>query len=114
MKERHWISLITSLQHGQCVLVLGPEIAAHPAAGGEAGVVAEPISYTEALTRRLAAELEDDDRHVAGTTLAAVAQQYEDANGFGANALRALAEKFYTSGTYLPSDEHDALAVLPF
>ena len=35
-----------------------------------------------------------------GSTLAAVAQQYEDAQGFGPNTMRALAAQFYTSATY--------------
>jgi hypothetical protein len=66
------------------------------------------------LTGALAAELEEDDRRVAGTTLTAVAQQYEDAEGFGPNALRALAEKFYKSPHFMPSQVHAALAALPF
>jgi hypothetical protein len=115
MKERHWISLVTNLQHGQCILVFGPEIGASPASNDVLAADTDTVSYTEALTRRLAEELEEDGgRRVTGVTLAAVAQQYEDAQGFGTNALRALAETFYTSGAYVPSDVHDALAALPF
>ena len=106
MKERHWTSLVTSLRHGQCVLLVGQEI---PAAAS-----AKIANCAEALTRRLAEELEDDGRRVTGEALAAVAQQYEDAQGFGPNALWALAQKFYRSRTGAPSDVHRALAALPF
>ena len=71
-------------------------------------------SFAEALTAALAAELEEDNRRVSGATLAAVAQQYEDAEGFGPNALRALAQKFYKSPRFVPSEVHAALAALPF
>jgi hypothetical protein len=112
MKERHWISLVTSLRHGQSVLVLGPEIPVgleSTTPGGEAGG-----TFVDALTAELAAELRDDNRRVTGNTLAAIAQQYEDAEGFGPNALRALAERFYKSPRFVPSDVHSALALLPF
>lgn len=112
MKERHWISLVTSVRHGQCILVLGPEIPAGRTA--EAQTDRAGRSFAEALTAELAAELEDDDRRVSGDTLAAVAQQYEDAKGFGPNTLRALAEKFYKSPRFAPSDVHTTLASLPF
>src|SRR5258708_16326679 len=74
----------------------------------------QDLSYTEALTRRLASELEDDNRRVTGSTLAGVAQQYEDAQGFGPNTMRALAAQFYTSAAYSPSDVHRSVALLPF
>ena len=112
MKERHWISLVTSVRHGQSILVLGPEIPAGIAAGAPSGPAAS--SFAEALTAALAAELEEDNRRVSGATLAAVAQQYEDAEGFGPNALRALAQKFYKSPRFVPSEVHAALAALPF
>jgi hypothetical protein len=115
MKERHWSSLVTSLRHGQCVLVLGPEVpvefpatAPHPPGASDAALV------PDALTRKLASELEEDNRRVTGNTLAAVAQQYEDAEGFGPNAMRAVAEKFYKSHIYGPSGVHRALGSLPF
>jgi hypothetical protein len=112
MKERHWISLVTSVRHGQSILVLGPEIPAGTAAGAPADGAA--ASFVEALTAALAAELEEDNRRVSGGTLAAVAQQYEDAEGFGPSALRALAQKFYKSPRFAPSQVHAALASLPF
>jgi hypothetical protein len=103
MKERHWTSLVTSLRHGQCVLMLGPEVSAAPAETDGAAIVSRNHeSFAETLMQRLADELEEDGRRVIGDSLAAVAQQYEDASGFGTNALRALAEKFYNSGALAP------------
>ena len=112
MKERHWISLVTSVRHGQSILVLGPEIPAGIAGGAPSGPAAS--SFAEALTAALAAELEEDNRRVSGATLAAVAQQYEDAEGFGPNALRALAQKFYKLPRFVPSEVQAVLAALPF
>jgi hypothetical protein len=114
MKERYWTNLVTSLRYGQCVLVLGPEIPAKLASTAESSPATGDLSYAEALTRRLASELEDDNRGVTGNTLAAVAQQYEDAEGFGPNTMRSLAAQFYTSEAYNPSDVHHSLASLPF
>src|SRR5215831_9587386 len=82
MKERHWTSLVTSLRHGQCLLMLGQEGSATPAEANRAGSRNDE-SFAEALMRQLADELEEDGRRVIGDSLAAVAQQYEDAAGFG-------------------------------
>jgi hypothetical protein len=108
MKERHWTSLVTSLRHGQCVLLVGQEIPGTPL------MRTEGTTYAEALMFQLSEELRDDGRDATGATLTAVAQQYEDAQGFGPNALRALAQKFYHSQAYSPSAVHRALAALPF
>jgi hypothetical protein len=85
MKERYWTNLVTSLRHAQCVLLLGPEAPAKPASAIDPLSAAQDVNYTEELTRRLASELEDDNRRVTGGTLAVVAQQYEDTEGFGPN-----------------------------
>jgi hypothetical protein len=111
MKERHWNDLVMSVRQGLCVLVLGPEIPAQPAAA--AGAEPEALSYAEALTRQLKAELEAEEHRVSGRTLAAVAQQYEDDEDFGGKALRAAAAQFYTSGKLAFSEVHRALAMLP-
>ena len=100
MKKQHWNTLVTSIRHGQCILVLGPEIPMDTV--GTPADTADS-SFAEALTRELAAELEEDEFRVTGTTLAAVAQQYEDAQDFGPNALRARAEKFYKSPQFVHS-----------
>jgi hypothetical protein len=82
--------------------MLGQEVSATPAEADRAGS-RNNESFAEALMRQLADELEEDGRRVIGDSLAAVAQQYEDAAGFGTNALRARAEKFYNSGALAPS-----------
>jgi len=112
MKERHWISLIASIRHGQSILFLGPEI---PVTNSViANSEENPVSFCDALTTELATELEDDNRRVTGKTLAAVAQQYEDAESFGAYALRAASERFYKSPQFEPSEIHKAIAAFPF
>jgi hypothetical protein len=114
LKERHWNSLITSIRHGQCVLLVGQEIPGTPSIGAEALGPVDGGTYSEALMLQLAEELREDGRDVTGATLTAVAQQYEDAQGFGPNALRALAQKVCHSRAHLPLTVHRTLAGLPF
>ena len=83
LKERHWNSLITSIRHGQCVLLVGQEIPGTPSIEAEALAPVDGGTYSEALMFQLAEELREDGRDVTGATLAAVAQQYEDAQGLG-------------------------------
>lgn len=85
-----------------CVLILGQEVPAE-AAG----------SCTQALISELVSELSGEGREIAGDTLAAIAQQYEDDKSFGPNSLRALTERFYASGRQCPSEVHRRLAKLP-
>jgi hypothetical protein len=110
VKERHWTNLVTNLRYGQCVLVLGQETAAD---GVPAIDTALPLTYTDALRYRLTQELEEDGRRVSATSLAGVAQQYEDADGFGAGMLRSEAAKFYAANRLEPSPLHHAIAALP-
>ncbi|MFY9918461.1 MAG: toll/interleukin-1 receptor domain-containing protein [Mycobacterium sp.] len=109
MEKRHWNTLVTSIQHGDCILVLGPEI---PTQNLDVSADSDNGSFVDALTGALAAELEEEGKFVTGTTLAAVAQQYEDA--YGPNALHALAAMSYKSPQFMPSQIHTALAELPF
>ena len=115
LKERHWNSLVTSLRHGQCLLVLGSEIPCPPLSedyplSAQEGVL--PISST--LADELRRELELDGKAVTGSALAVVAQNYEDAEGFGHNALRSAAAKYLTSSPRLPSRLLESIAALPF
>jgi hypothetical protein len=112
MKEWYWTRLVTSLQHGRCVLVLGPEVPAKLASTAVSPPAAGDLSYSEELTRQLASQLEGDNHRVMGSTLAAVAQQYADA--FRPDTMRSSAAQFYTSAAYSPSDVHCSLASLPF
>jgi hypothetical protein len=112
VKERHWNNLVGSLRHGNCVLMLGSEIpvkATSATNGSQSG-----NTLAEELRLRLARELEEDDRSPSGNTLAALAQQYEDTEGFGPTTLRATAEMVLTSRQYSPSSVHEQLAALPF
>src|SRR5262245_16499748 len=108
MKERHWTNLVTSLRHGKCVLVLGPELAAQPAT--LALDTPTQVSYIDALRQLLARELEEDGLKVSAMSLAGVAQQYEDADAFGPGTLRSQAAKFYASEPLRPSSAHTAIA----
>jgi hypothetical protein len=109
VKERHWNSLVAAVRRGQCVLVLGPEV---PATWS--GAPAPSDTVVDALATALAGELAEDGRRPVGHTLAALAQQYEDSEGFGASALRAEAARFYRDAPCTPSPVHEMLAALPF
>ena len=114
MKERHWNNLVGSLRHGNCVLMLGSEIPVRGPSTASTIASQGEITLAEELRRRLARELEEDNRSPNGNTLAALAQQYEDTEGFGATTLRAAAEMVLSSRQYSPSAVHDQLASLPF
>ena len=114
MKERHWNNLVGSLRHGNCVLMLGSEIPVKVASTTSTTPSTDSTTLAEELRRRLARELEEDNRSANGTTLAALAQQYEDTEGFGPTTLRATAEMALTSRLYSPSSVHEQLAALPF
>jgi hypothetical protein len=114
VKERHWNNLVGSLRHGNCVLMLGSEIPVKVASTTSTTASTDSTSLAEELRRKLARELEEDNRSATGTTLAALAQQYEDTEGFGPTTLRATAEMALTSRLYSPSSVHEQLAALPF
>jgi hypothetical protein len=114
VKERHWNSLVGSLRHGQCILMLGPEIPVSMRSANNTIDSKEIVNFSEVLRRQLARELEEDDRCAYGNTLAAIAQQYEDMEGFGSSTLRATAERVLRSPVYGRSAVHDKLASLPF
>src|SRR5271167_489209 len=92
--------------------MLGPELPAREFTESQNGEATESKPIIEELKGKLARELKDDNRAVYGDTLAAIAQQYEDA--FESNPLRAVADCFYRSRDYGPSAVHEKLASLPF
>src|SRR5580692_531201 len=94
--------------------MLGSEIPVKVASTTSTTASTDGTTLAEELRRRLARELEEDDRSATGTTLAALAQQYEDTEGFGPTTLRATAEMALTSRQYSPSSVHEQLAALPF
>jgi len=114
LKERYWNNLIGSLRHGQCILVLGSDVPILVKGDTGDGRPAHESTFAEELRRRLVKELEDDGRVASGTTLGAIAQQYEDSEGFGPSLLRATAERILSSQEFDPSPVHDMLAQLPF
>jgi hypothetical protein len=94
--------------------MLGSEIPVKVASTTSTTASTDSTTLAEELRRRLARELEEDNRSANGTTLAALAQQYEDTEGFGPTTLRATAEMALTSRLYSPSSVHEQLAALPF
>lgn len=114
MKERHWNNLVGSLRHGQCVLMLGSEIPVRITSTDPTQASQDSTSLSDELRRQLARELEEDNRRPSGITLAALAQQYEDTEGFGPTTLRDTAERVLESRLYAPSAVHEKLASLPF
>ena len=114
MQDRHLNTLVTSLKNGQCILVLGPEIAADWSESGRGGDARTPATFAGALKEWLAEELGEDSNSATAGSLAAVAQLYEDKRGFGAAALHSQAAQFYAQLRLKPSTDHEALASLPF
>ena len=94
--------------------MLGSEIPVKVASTSSTTASTDSTTLAEELRRRLARELEEDNRSANGNTLAALAQQYEDTEGFGPTTLRATAEMALTSRLYSPSSVHEQLAALPF
>lgn len=110
MKEVLWSSLVASLQSGQCVLVLGPDLPAASVAGdGEA-----PKSVRDLFCENLAAQLEEEEQKVGEMTLFAVAQQYDDSPAFSTVNLKNLAAAFFRDPKCGPGRLHQALTELPF
>ena len=110
MKERHWNTLVTGVRHGECILVLGPEI---PAGTVGAPVGAAASSFVEKLTGALATELEEDDsasRNDLGRGRAAVRGRRR----LRPQCVAGACGRFYKSSGFVPSQVHAALAELPF
>jgi hypothetical protein len=94
--------------------MLGSEIPVKGSSAPSANGSQPGTTLPDELQSRLSRELEEDNRSPSGNTLAALAQQYEDTEGFGPTTLRATAEMVLTSRQYGPSTVHEQLAALPF
>jgi hypothetical protein len=94
--------------------MLGSEIPVRLSSRTPTDVPRDDTSLAEELRDRLARELEEDNRCPCGNTLASLAQQYEDTEGFGSATLRATSEMLLRSRQYSPSAVHEKLASLPF
>lgn len=112
MKAILWDSLVSGLQTGQCVLVLGPDVPAGPPDGAGGEPAAE--SVRDLFCTTLAQQLEEEGQDVGERVLFAVAQQFEDFGGFPSNTLRNIAAGFFREPGRGPGAQHRALAGLPF
>jgi hypothetical protein len=113
MKDVLWTSLVTSLQSGNCVLVLGPDIVAAPLRV-ETGATAHPKSVRDAFCEYLARQLEDENQEIAEPVLFAIAQQYEDLTAFATVSLKNIAAGFFREPGFAPGPLHRNLARCPF
>lgn len=112
MKDVVWKGLVTSLQNGQCVLVLGPDILTCPSDGLRAN--GESKSVRDAFCQELAKQLRDENQTVGESALFAVAQQYEDLPAFSTYNLRNLAAEFFRNPGYTPGPVYLKLSRCPF
>jgi len=113
MRDVIWSSLITSMQAGQCVLVLGPDIPVEPAAGSPSAMPSG-TSLREAFCQDLAKQLEEADQKVGEKVLFAVAQQFNDSPEFATVNLKNIAAKFFRARGYSPGPLYLELAQCPF
>lgn len=110
MRDSVWNSLVTSMQSGDCVLVLGPDV---PPAGEESpGGEARPTR--DMLRDHLLEELREVQPQVDEASPFAVAQLYEENSALSTSNLRNVATGFYRRLRCQPGALHRALAELPF
>jgi hypothetical protein len=115
MKNLLWESLVASLQSGQCVLMLGPEIPAVKQDSDDACADTEGKSLRDLFCQKLADQLKQDNQNVGELALFAIAQQYEDSQSFSTNVLKNTAASFFRkAGGCGPGQLHMALARCPF
>lgn len=112
MKDVIWSSLISSLQSGQCVLVLGPDIEAEPMDNPNADI--ENTSLRDVFCQYLAKQLEDENQKIGEMVLFAVAQQFYDSPALSTVNLKNIAAQFFRDARYRPGPQHHQLAQCPF
>jgi hypothetical protein len=105
MNESDWNSLVYSLQTGNCILLLGPEVATGASESG-----AKPLSSL--LANELSAELGYRAQVLDADDLAHVAQLYATAQS--SFDLQVRAAEFYQRKSHQPCSIHLDLAALPF
>ncbi len=106
MKERDWRTLVHNISQGQCILVIGPDIARDTDNGAS-----KPL--TEILSNQFAEELEEEDKKVLDRNdLAHTAQLYADLTS--ESDLRLDTVSFYRDRQTEVSSVYRDLAVLPF
>lgn len=132
-----WTSLISSLQTGHCILVLGPEVcssfdlsrsqAARPeetlvqgpeVSASHANSDSSPATCEENLRdvfcQSLAQKLTDAGHAVEEQSLFAMAQQFQDSPLLGGLGIRNIAAQFFMDSDFSPGKAHQELAKLPF
>jgi hypothetical protein len=113
MKDVLWNSLVSSLQSGKCVLVLGPEVPSLQR-DVEAGAKIKATSLRDAFCQDLSRQLEDEGQKVGEPVMFAIAQQYEDFPAFSTVNLKNIAARFFRDARYEPGPLHLGLARCPF
>ncbi|MBD3308833.1 hypothetical protein GF339_20675, partial [candidate division KSB3 bacterium] len=104
--DEDWSTLIFTIQRGNCILMLGPDVAVEQEH-------AQPQPVTALLAQELAERLRPEITHsIDPTNLAQVAQYYR--MEVGRNDLEAKVYGFYEVRRDLTSDLHRDLAALPF
>src|SRR5574337_688291 len=109
MKDSVWMSLISSMQNGQCILVLGPDV---PAC--REGNSKEVESVRDAFCQYLRNQLNEEYQTVTETTLFALAQQYEDSPSFSTVNLKNVAASFFRNHGHTPGPIYIEVARCPF
>lgn len=107
MNARQWTTLVSELQDGRCILVLGPEVPMSTAAEehGE--------SVVEAIADQLRSILNEESVNIPKTTLAETSQHYADY--FTEHEMRSMVASVYKSiESNDPSYIHSLIAALPF
>jgi hypothetical protein len=107
MNARQWTTLVSELQDGRCILVLGPEVpmSTAPEEHGE--------SVVEAVADQLRSILNEESVNIPKTTLAATSQHYADY--FTEHEMRSMVASMYKDiESNDPSYIHSLIAALPF
>src|SRR5438477_7015360 len=123
MKPLHWTTLVQSLIHGRCILVVGPEVGVDSSefvpAGSSEPRLPNPLIFADALRINLENQLRENTDNPptaesvqSAESLAAIAQQCEDTYRRG-DHVRSQACDYYGSLPLKPSKDHEALASLP-
>lgn len=112
MKEGVWTGLVTSLQNGQCVLVLGPDILALPS--DDITEIRELKSVRDVFCENLAKQLREEGQTVGESVLFSIAQQFEDLPAFSTFNLKNLAADFFRNPGYIPGPVYLKLSRCPF
>ena len=105
MIDRDWNILVKSIHQGNCILMLGPEIAVEKSKGA-----AKPL--LQILANELADELGNGSQIVDRNNLAQIAQRY--CSKESVSDLQYVTEDFFEKRHKLQCEVHSALASMPF